>query len=175
MCRSHSSQKDVQDLAVAVVQRLDERRHEPDRLGLPHEREVEHDAGRPLVDEEPRHELARADVERHVRVLAAHDDDREAWRDCPSADERRPHHAPVGSIATIGIFALSISSARTDAVCVFPEPFIASSDSVLVAVSSGSARSDATRSFVMRDAPRELPHVGTRREVLTPRPASTSR
>jgi hypothetical protein len=34
----------------------------------------------------------------------------------PSAAARRPHQAPVGSSATIGIFALNISSAMTRAV-----------------------------------------------------------
>jgi hypothetical protein len=87
--------EDVQDLAVLVVQRLDERRHEPDRLGLPHEREVEHDAGGPLLDEEARDELAGAHVERHVGVFAAHDDDRESWRLSESTPD------PINRLAAI--------------------------------------------------------------------------
>jgi hypothetical protein len=40
----------------------------------------------------------------------------------PSFEERRPHHARTGSMATNGSPALNISSARTTAEFVFPDP-----------------------------------------------------
>ena len=54
-----------------------------------------------LLDDELGDELAAGALEGNVAVLAAEDRDRQAF--APSADERRPHQAPVGSSATNGI------------------------------------------------------------------------
>jgi hypothetical protein len=55
-----------------------------------------------MVEDEVGDERAGAALERQVAVLAADHDDGQAGVDLPSALERSPHQAPVGSSATHG-------------------------------------------------------------------------
>lgn len=83
--------------------------------------------------------LPGSGFEGDVGVVATEDDDGNPGA-APSAEERRPHHTPTGSATTTGWPAASISSTRTLARYVLPEPRFAKIANVSVTASSGKVK-----------------------------------